>query len=271
MSGADVLRVAAVQMTTGSDSTANVVVAARLVAEAANLGARFIVLPEKWPLLQATESDPSQSLEGEWISAARGWAVKFGLAILVGSALETVPAGQQAHNASVLIAPNGRVLAVYRKLHLFDVDVAGMTYRESATTLAGEDVVVADVLGSRIGMSVCYDLRFPELYRALVDRGAEVLAVPSAFTAVTGAAHWHVLLRARAIENQCFVIAANQVGRHANGTESYGHSIIIDPWGRILAEMESGEGVIVADLDFAELRQIRASLPALAHRRRDVI
>ena len=271
MNGADVLRVAAVQMTTGSDSAANVAVAARLIAQAAEAGARFVVLPEKWPLLQATSTDPPQLLDGEWIAAAREWALRFDVAILAGSVLERVPSGGRASNTSVLVGPDGEVAAIYRKLHLFDVDVAGTTYRESTETLAGEDIVVADILGHTIGMSVCYDLRFPELYRALVDRGAEILAVPSAFTAVTGTVHWHVLLRARAIENQCFVIAANQVGRHANGTESYGHSLIIDPWGRILAEVEGGEGVIVADLDFAELRRIRASLPALAHRRKDIV
>jgi deaminated glutathione amidase len=161
------------------------------------------------------------------------------------------------------------VAAAYRKIHMFDVDVGGVAYRESAATAPGDEVVVAEALGHRIGLSVCYDLRFPELYRRLVDDGAEIITVPAAFTAVTGRDHWEPLLRARAIENQTFVIAAGQHGRLDDGTDTHGRSMVVDPWGLVLAQAADGEGLAVADLDFARLDEIRARLPALRHRRPD--
>ena len=264
------LRVAAVQLSTGPDDTENVRSAERLVAEAADRGARLVVLPEKWPLLEASAASPGQPVEGPWLATARGWARSLGIWLLAGSILEAVPGEGRAYNTSVLVAPDGSDAARYRKLHLFDVDVGGHRYRESEGAVAGDGLATGVVDGLRVGLSICYDLRFPELYRGLADLGADILAVPSAFTATTGRDHWEVLLRARAIENQAFVIAANQVGQHANGTSSYGHSMIVDPWGRILAEAPDGPGVVVANLDRRQLAEIRERLPALAHRRDDV-
>jgi predicted amidohydrolase len=187
--------------------------------------------------------------------------------IVAGSVLEAVGDGSRAFNTSVLIDAGGNDLAVYRKIHLFDVTVDGHEYRESAATDAGDRAVTGDALGLRLGMSVCYDLRFPELYRAHAAAGATVLSVPANFTPATGEAHWELLLRARAVENQCFVLAAGQQGIHATGEGAWGHSMIVDPWGRVLAEVPEGEGFAAADLDLGMQAAIRTSLPALAHRR----
>jgi predicted amidohydrolase len=265
----EILRVAAVQLTAGGGKDANVATAARLVAAAAQAGARLVVLPEKWNLIdverrQVAHAEP---LTGPSLTAASEWAMRHGIAVLAGSISEAVPEAERAYNTSVLIQPDGTIGATYRKLHLFDVDVGGHRYRESDGAIAGSEVVIGHALGHPIGMSVCYDLRFPELFRALAARGAEIMTVPAAFTETTGRAHWEPLLRARAIENQAFVIAAGQVGLHVTGTASHGHSMIVDPWGVVLAEAGDGEGVIVADLDFAELARIRRELPALMHRR----
>ena len=266
----NVLRVGAVQLTAGADVAANLTWAERLVRQAAGDGARFVVLPEKWPLLEATEGDPAQPLDGSWLTAARGWARSLNVWLLAGSILEALPDEDRAHNTSVLIAPDGRDAARYRKMHLFDVDVGGHRYRESDGAVAGDTLATAEVDGFRVGLGICYDLRFPELFRSLSELGTDIVALPAAFTAVTGKDHWEVLLRARAIENQVFVVAANQVGRQPNGTSSHGHSMIVDPWGRVLAEAADGPGVIVADLDLDLLADIRGRLPALSHRRRDV-
>ncbi|MGD9572791.1 MAG: carbon-nitrogen hydrolase family protein [Thermoleophilia bacterium] len=264
------LRVAAVQMTSGDDRVANIATAEALVTRAAEAGARLVVLPEKWPYIHGPRTrEGAEPLEGPSLSAVRRWVGALGIAILAGSVIEDSGEGR-AHNTSALVTPAGTLAGVYRKLHMFDVDVGGVSYRESAATAAGSEVVVAEALGHRIGMSVCYDLRFPELYRRLVDGGAEILVVPAAFTVPTGRDHWEVLLRARAIENQCFVIAAGQFGGHADGTASYGRSMVIDPWGTVLAQAPDGEGIAVADLDFARLEDVRARLPALRHRRADV-
>ncbi len=270
--GSDLLRVAAVQLTTSGHTDANIATAARLVGEAAERGARLVVLPEKWNLIdvESRQMAGAEPLDGPSLQAARDWAKAFGIALVAGSISEAVPGADRAYNTSVLIQPDGDVTAVYRKLHLFDVEVGGHTYRESGGALPGDEVVIGEALGHVIGMSVCYDLRFPELFRAMSSGGAQILTVPAAFTAVTGRAHWEPLLRARAIENQAFVIAAGQTGTHATGTASYGHSMIIDPWGVVLAEAPDGENVIVVDLDFAELVRIRRDLPALEHRRSDL-
>jgi len=259
-----------VQITSGDDRGRNLASAERLVRQAAATGARLVVLPEKWPYIHGPRTaEGAEALDGPSITAATGWAREMGVAILAGSVIERADGGR-VHNTSLLIAPDGTVSGLYRKLHMFDVEVGGVAYRESAATAAGSEIVVADVLGHRVGMSVCYDLRFPELYRRLTILGAQILVVPSAFTETTGRDHWEPLLRARAIENQVFVIAAGQVGRHADGTVSYGHSMILDPWGTVLAEASGGEGVAVATLDFARLAEVRARLPALTHRREDV-
>lgn len=269
---ADVLRVAAVQMTSGGDKARNVAAAGDLVERAAAQGARLVVLPEKWPYMDdaAKLARQAEDLDGPSLETARGWARRFGVAVLAGSVSERIPDDDRTFNTSVLILPDGTVAAEYRKLHMFDVEVGGVVYRESAGAKPGDDIVVGEALGRRIGMSVCYDLRFPELYRRLAVAGAEILTVPAAFTAATGKDHWEPLLRARAIENQAFVIAPNQIGTHANGTVSHGRSMIVDPWGVVLAQASDEETAIVADLDFALLARVRERLPALRHRRADV-
>jgi len=257
-------------MTSGADRGRNIATAGRLVAEAAAAGARLVVLPEKWPFIHGPRTrEGAEALDGPSLTAARGWARELGAAILAGSVIEGRGAGR-AHNTSVLIGPDGEPAATYRKLHMFDVDVGGVSYRESAATAPGDEIVVGEALGHRVGMSVCYDLRFPELYRRLALAGADVIVVPAAFTSTTGRDHWEPLLRARAIENQAFVIAAGQYGAHDDGTVSHGRSMIVDPWGLVLAQAADGEGVAVADLDFARLADIRERLPALRHRREDV-
>jgi predicted amidohydrolase len=265
------LRAAAVQMSSRADRGRNIADAERLVRRAAEAGARLVVLPEKWPWIHGPRTlEGVEPLDGPSLAACRSWARELGVAIVAGSVLEETPGGEAARNTSVLIDPAGEVAAVYRKLHMFDVDVGGVSYRESGATEAGDEIVTAEVLGRRVGMTVCYDLRFPELYRRLMLDGAEVVAVPAAFTSTTGRDHWEPLLRARAIENQAFVIAAGQHGTHDDGTVSHGRSMIVDPWGVVLAQAPDGEGLAVADLDFARLARIRASLPALRHRRADV-
>ena len=268
----DTLRVAAVQLTASGDKDANIATAGRLVEQAAAGGAQLVVLPEKWNLIddERRQVAGGEPLDGPSLTAARGWAQAHGIALVAGSISEAAPGSDRVYNTSVLVQPDGSVTAVYRKLHLFDVAVGGHTYRESDGAMPGTDIVVGQALGRRIGMSVCYDLRFPELYRALTVAGAQILTVPAAFTATTGKAHWEPLLRARAIENQAFVIAAGQIGTHATGTDSHGHSMIIDPWGVILAEARDDQTTILADLDFTELARIRRDLPALAHRREDL-
>jgi predicted amidohydrolase len=260
-------------MTSGADPGANVTRAAALVREAASRGARLVVLPEKWNAIVEPERDMqvAEPLDGPTLRAVRGWAAELGVAIVAGSILERAPGDAlRARNTSVLIDPEGAPVAVYRKLHLFDVDVAGRSYRESDGAAPGDSAVTGGVLGLRIGLSVCYDLRFPELYRLLTLDGAQVLCVPAAFTEATGRDHWEPLLRARAIENQAFVLAAGQVGRHSTGNVSHGRSMIVDPWGVVLAQAPDREGVVVADLHLGELRRVRESLPALRHRRADV-
>jgi predicted amidohydrolase len=259
-------------MTTTDDVAQNHRAAQALVRRAAAFGADLVVLPEKWHYIHNDNRTvaAAEELDGPSISAARAWARDLGIAILAGSVIERIPDAQQAFNTSVLLLPSGEVAAVYRKLHMFDVDVGGVSYRESDGARPGNDMVVANIQGHGLGMSICYDLRFPELYRRLALDGAQIIAVPAAFTATTGRDHWEPLLRARAIENQAFVIAANQVGQHANGTASYGRSMIIDPWGVVLAQAPDEPTVIVADLDFAALAAVRRRLPALDHRRADI-
>lgn len=257
-------------MTSRADRGRNLSLAGELVARAASAGARLVVLPEKWPWVHGPRTlDGAEALDGTSATAAREWAREHGIAVLAGSLIEARADGR-VHNTSLLIGPDGEVAATHRKLHLFDVDVAGVRYRESAATAPGDRVVVGEVLGRRVGMSVCYDLRFPELFRELAARGAEVLVVPSAFTAATGRDHWEPLLRARAIENQAFVIAAGQYGTHDDGTVSHGRSMVVDPWGVVLAQAPDGQGLAVGDLDFDRLAEVRERLPALRHRRGDV-
>ena len=268
------MRAAAVQLTATEDTAQNLATADRLVREAAAREAQLVVLPEKWTVLgsDAAMDAHAEPLDGPALTWARAAARELGIDLVAGSIVERRD-GQERHgNTSVHIDPDGEIRAVYRKIHLFDVEVGGRVYRESDTDEPGEEIVLSELAGGvPLGMIVCYDVRFPELSRILAVRGARVLALPAAFTLPTTRAHWEPLVRARAIENQCFVVAANQVGRHPGDYESGGRSLIVDPWGEVLAQAgEEGEGVIVADLDFARQDEVRATLPALANRRPDV-
>jgi predicted amidohydrolase len=260
------LRVAAIQLNSTGDKARNLATAERLVREAAADGAEFIALPEKWNLLAGGEEllAGAEPLDGPSLTAARGWARTLGVHLLAGSISER--GAEKASNTSVLIGPGGEDLAVYRKIHMFDVDAGGVSYRESEHERAGTEIVTAPLGELTVGMSVCYDLRFPELFRILALRGARILAVPSAFTSATGRDHWEVLLRARAIENQAFVLAPNQVGEAPPRYDSFGHSAIVDPWGAVLASAPDGERFIAADLDLEAQEGVRASLPSLSNR-----
>jgi deaminated glutathione amidase len=267
------VRAAAVQLNSTEDTDRNLATADRLVREAASLGARLVVLPEKWNVLGRAEqmSAAAEPLDGRAIGWARNVAAELGIDLIAGSIVERVEGRAKSSNTSVHVGPDGEIRAVYRKLHMFDVEVDGVTYTESRNEEPGDEVVVSELAdGPRVGMSVCYDVRFPELYRALVSDGSEVISIPAAFTLATTRDHWEVLVRARAIENQCFVVAANQIGAHPPGDRAGGRSLIVDPWGLVLATAPDGETVIVADLDFANLHEIRRRLPALTHRRPEI-
>jgi deaminated glutathione amidase len=262
------LRIAAVQLNSNADKDRNLDAAERLVREAATDGAEFVALPEKWNLLTGGEElvAGAEPLDGPSLSAARGWARDLGIHLLAGSISERGPEGEKASNTSVLIGPGGEDLAVYRKIHMFDVDAGGVSYRESEFERPGSELVVAQVGELTAGLTVCYDLRFPELFRILALRGARLIAIPSAFTLATGRDHWEVLLRARAIENQLFVPAPNQVGEAPPHYRSFGRSMIVDPWGVVLATAPDEECFVAANLDFAAQDRVREALPSLANR-----
>jgi predicted amidohydrolase len=262
---------AAVQMTSTDDVERNLAAAERLVTQAADHGAAFVGLPENFAFLRS-EGSPvpePQALDGPWVSRMAGLARRLGITLLLGSLPERIPGDRRAYNTSVLLGPDGRILASYRKIHLFDIDLPGMeSLKESKAIAPGSALVVADAAFGRVGLSICYDLRFPELYRALVRDGARILAIPSAFTERTGKAHWELLLRARAVENLAYVFAPAQVGDHGRGRASWGHAMIVDPWGEVLAEVrQPGEGLALASLDFERQDRIRRELPALDHRK----
>jgi predicted amidohydrolase len=265
------LRVAAVQLNSGADPAANIAAADRLTRAAAADGAKLIVLPEKWTAMgddeqQRAAAEPLESSAA--LAWARATARELGVELIAGSLLERVAGQDKLANTSVHIDAEGAVAAVYRKLHMFDVEIGGREYRESDIEQPGEEIVVSrGADGVELGLSICYDLRFPELYRILAIRGARVIAVPAAFTLASTRDHWETLLRARAIENQVFVIAANQVGRHPGDHQSGGRSMIVDPWGLVLAQAQDAEGHIVAELDLQRQQEIRERLPALANRR----
>jgi predicted amidohydrolase len=266
------LRAAAVQLNATEDVDRNLGTADRLTREAAARGAQLVVLPEKWTVLgrpDAIEQHAQHLVDGPAVNWARGIARELHIDLIAGSFVEHRAGQQKTSNTSLHVGPDGEIRAAYRKLHMFDVEVDGTVYAESAREQAGDEVVVTTLgnSGHRLGMTICYDVRFPELYRALSERGAELLAVPAAFTLATTRDHWETLLRARAIENQCFVIAANQIGEHPPGNRSGGRSMIIDAWGVVLATAPDAETTIVADLDFAQLAGVRERLPALSHRR----
>ncbi|MCI0342537.1 MAG: carbon-nitrogen hydrolase family protein [Planctomycetales bacterium] len=260
------------QLTSGADKRANRFAVARLVGQAAGRGARLVVLPEMWPYYGPARgmAEAAEPLDGPSAGLLRNLARLHRVWLVGGSIPEAGGSGGKVWNTSLLVAPDGAVAATYRKIHLFDVDIPGkVRSRESESYTAGAEVVSAGTPLGLLGLTVCYDLRFPELYRALAARGCAAIAVPSAFTAVTGAAHWETLLRARAIEDQVFVLASNQVGEHPGRPASFGHSMVVDPWGRVLASVE-GEGVAIAALDLSELEKIRRELPALRHGRPDL-
>jgi predicted amidohydrolase len=259
-------------MCSSDDLAANLRAAAALVAEAAGAGAELVALPENFAYLrrEGTPVPCAQPLDGPIVEALREWARTHRIWLLGGSFAEAVLCSERVHNTSVLLAPDGSLAAVYRKIHLFDVDLraqGGNSYHESAAVAPGGEVVVAETPFGGVGLSVCYDVRFPELYRALVARGARFLLVPSAFARETGRDHWEVLLRARAIENQCFVIAPAQWGQHSPDRASHGRALIADPWGVLLGVAPDRPGVVIADCDLAQQDRVRASLPALEHRR----
>ena len=272
------LRAAVLQLNSTEDVAANIETALRLVDEAASRGARLLVLPEKFHYLGAPEgvAAAKEPLDGPLLTACGQAAGRLGVYLVAGSMWEAIPGDERTYNTSVLFGPEGERLAFYRKIHMFDVEVGGQVYRESDSCRPGDRVVAVRLdpgASGRpghgqmtLGLSICYDLRFPELFRALLDLGAHVITMPSAFTMATGRDHWHVLVRARAIENQVFMVTANQTGEHAAGLESYGRSLIVDPWGVVLGQVADGVGVAVADLDLHRLAQVRRMLPAVHHR-----
>jgi predicted amidohydrolase len=276
------MKAAAVQLNATADFEANRATADRLTRAAAADGARLIVLPEKWTAMGSQEElrAAAEPLDGRAVAWARETAAELGVDLVAGSFLERIPGEEKLANTCVHVSASGGVRAVYRKLHMFDVEIDGRSYRESDIELPGQEIVMSETTapiegedgGVQLGLAICYDLRFPELFRVLAARGARILALPSAFTLPTTRDHWETLVRARAIENQAFVIAANQVGAHPGDRSeivqrSGGRSMIVDPWGEILAEAADGEGFALAALDLEHQREIRAKLPALAHRR----
>jgi deaminated glutathione amidase len=269
---AGTFKAAMIQMRSGLKPAANIDDALRLISEAKSAGAEYVLTPEMTNILAAKreqlfgaivaeEADPS-------LATLRELARRLGIYIHIGSlAVRLSP--ERAANRSFLLDPKGNIAARYDKIHMFDVDLAdGESYRESRNYRPGEQAVLADLPWGRLGLTICYDLRFPALYRALAEAGATMLAIPSAFTKQTGEAHWHTLVRSRAIENGCFVFAAAQGGKHENGRDTYGHSLIVDPWGRIIAEGGTDPGVVMAEIDPAEIAKARARIPSLQHGRR---
>jgi len=264
------VRAAAVQLTSTADRERNLATADRLTRAAAAAGAELVVLPEKWPVLATPEETAAgaEPFDGPALAWARATARELGIDLVAGSIAERVPDRERGSNTSIHVGPDGDVRAVYRKLHMFDVEVGGRTYRESEHEAPGDEIVLSETAGGvELGLTVCYDVRFPELYRILAVRGARVLTVPAAFTLATTRDHWEPLLRARAIENQAFVIAANQIGEHAPGFRSGGRSMIVDPWGVVLATAPDAETFIAAELDLERQAEIRRTLPSLANRR----
>jgi predicted amidohydrolase len=266
------IRVACVQMTSRQDKAANLERAEAFVARAASTGADIVVLPEKWNLIGTADDyrAAAEELEtGESVEAMARWARSLGVSLVGGSITERRAGRDKLSNTCCVFDATGDLVGVYRKIHLFDVEVGGHVYRESETEEPGTEPALALVEDWPVGLSVCYDVRFPELYRILALEGAELVTVPAHFTTPTGRDHWHVLLRARAIENQLYVAAAGQVGETLRGRPAYGRSLVVDPWGTVLAQAPDEETVVVAELDRTRLRDIRAKLPSLANRRPD--
>lgn len=267
----NLVRAAAVQLTSTTDRERNLRAAERLLAEAAGRGAELVVLPELFPCLGTYEeaTAAAETVPGPLSEHFSQLAARHNITLLAGSMCERDAASSKCFNTSLLFAPSGALMGQYRKIHLFDVDLPdGVSLRESEWFVAGSAAQSLAAECGRCGMAICYDLRFPELFRQLSASGAEILLIPAAFTTSTGRDHWHALVRTRAIENQAYVIAANQAGRHSANLHTFGHSLIVDPWGNILSEAgEEGEAVIVADLAGERLRELREQFPVLRHRR----
>jgi predicted amidohydrolase len=266
---ADRLRVACVQLNSSASKAENLERMEGLVACAAATGADLVLLPEKWTGIGSADllREIAEPLEGgETVAAMSGWAARHGITLVGGSIPERREGREKLSNTCVVFDPEGEVVAVYRKIHMFDVEVGGHVYRESDAEEPGEGTVICEVEGWRLGLTVCYDLRFPELYRILAVEGAELVTVPAAFTLYTGKDHWELLLRARAVENQCFVAAANQWGTYPDGKAAYGRTSIVDPWGVVLAQAGDEDTVVAAELDRGHMERIRRSLPSLANR-----
>jgi predicted amidohydrolase len=267
-----VFRAGLIQMRSGRSPAANLDAAVSLIKEAKSAGADYVQTPEMTNIMEVKREALFAAIVPEEndasLASLREVARALRIHLHIGS-LAVKASPDRAANRSILIDPAGEIVARYDKIHMFDVDVAaGESYRESRNFRPGEAAIAADIPWGRLGLTVCYDLRFPALYRALAEAGCSFLSVPSAFTRVTGEAHWHVLLRARAIENGCYVLAAAQGGKHENGRETFGHSLVVDPWGRIIAEGGTEPGVIMAEIDPAEVAAARARIPSLQHGRR---
>jgi nitrilase len=266
-------RVAAIQMSSGDSLDANLRQAARLLLEARSRDCVLAVLPENFAYVGKRDTDKLAIAESVGKGRVQEFlartAARHAMWIVGGSLPLKTPETELCYGASCVFDADGRAVACYRKMHLFDVDLPDRheSYRESASMDPGDQPKTVDTAAGRLGLSICYDLRFPELYRRLVDEGAQLFSVPSAFTFATGTAHWHTLLRARAIENLAYVIAAGQHGTHPNGRTTFGHSLIVDPWGQVVAEQDSGDGVVVAEIDLSLSRRLREEFPVLRHRR----
>jgi deaminated glutathione amidase len=266
------MKIAALQMTSGCDVSSNLAVAQGLLAEAARAGARLAVLPENFAFIGLDDADKLKVGEPEGSGPIQGFlaetARSLGLWIVGGTIPLKIPGEPRVAAASLLLDDAGRVAARYDKIHLFDVDIPDRreSYRESASIAPGNEPIVVQTPVGKLGMAVCYDMRFPELFRRLSSAGAQLLSIPAAFTAPTGRAHWETLLRARAIENLCYVVAAAQSGIHENGRETYGDSLIVDYWGRVLGRRPRGRGIVVCDIDLERQEHARATFPALGHR-----
>ena len=265
------LRVAVVQFTSNGDKSRNMEFAQRLIERAADDGAELVVLPEMFNCLGPfpVVLENAEPLEGPTATAMGQLARRLGIHLCAGSICEQSADPLRGFNTSLFFGPDGRLLAKYRKIHLFEIDIPGQVQiSESSAMKAGDEIVICRAFGRNLGFATCYDLRFPELFRQLAERNTEIICFPSAFTKVTGAAHWRTLVRARAIENQCFMLASNQVGQHGEKLESYGHSMIVDPWGVVIAELTTEEEAIAfAEIDLQQLVKVRTILPALQHRK----
>jgi deaminated glutathione amidase len=267
---ADRIRVACVQLTSGRDKASNLAKAEKLVAQAAATGADIVALPEKWNVIGPPDvlHETAESIDsGDSVDAMRHWASTHGITLVGGSITERREGREKLSNTCLVFDPEGELVATYRKIHLFDVEVGGLTYRESEAEEHGEEPVVAEAEGWPVGLTICYDLRFPELFRVLALEGALLATVPAHFTLYTGKDHWDLLLRARAVENGFYVAAPAQVGETGIGRPSYGRSLIADPWGTVVAQAPDEETVISAELDRAWLEEVRRRLPSLSQRR----